>query len=188
MTTTLERQTPEPSGAAEGYLIRSVRALRRATARLRNPFRISHGDNFVVGPALRVARGRILNAGDRVSIGRNFECMTDAYIGDDVMISGSVAFVGNDHAFDDPDHTIQTQGPLPKSTVRLCGDNLIGFGSVIVGNVTVGRGAIVGAGSLVCTDLPEYMICLGRPARPVKSRFYDSARSSAQASGFGESR
>jgi acetyltransferase-like isoleucine patch superfamily enzyme len=97
--------------------------------------------------------------------------MTNAVLGDDIMISGSVALVGNDHAFDDPARTVQTQGRLLYSTVRLEGDNLIGYGTIIVGNVTVGRGAIVGAGSLVTTDLPAATVCIGRPARPIRSRY-----------------
>jgi acetyltransferase-like isoleucine patch superfamily enzyme len=53
------------------------------------------------------------------------------------------------------------------------GNNLLGYGVLVLGNVTIGRGAIVGAGSLVIADLPEDMICVGRPARPVKSRYAD---------------
>lgn len=36
--------------------------------------------------------------------------------------------------------------------------------------VTVGRGAVVGARSSVFADLPEFMICTGSPARPVRPR------------------
>lgn len=156
-------------------LIGPVRIARKIGACLRSPGRIRIGRNAVLGPAVRVARGRMLQAGDRVSIGRSFECMTNAVIGDDVMISANVAFVGNDHAFDDPSETIQTQGLLPVSTVRVEGDNLIGFGSIIVGNVTISRGVIVGAGSLVTSDLPPDTICVGRPARPIRSRYEKSS-------------
>lgn len=155
----------------ERTLIKAVRANRRMRAFLRAPGRIHAGANLVVGPSFRLARGRTLTVGDRVSIGPRFDCMADTIIGDDVMISGSVAFIGNDHAYDDPDKTIQSQGPLPHTTVRLQGDNLIGYGSIILGNVTIGRGAIVGAGSLVISDLPAGMVCVGRPAKPLKSRY-----------------
>ena len=101
--------------------------------------------------------------------------MTNAVIGDDVMISASVAFIGNDHAFDNPHETIQSQGHLPQATVRLRGNNLIGYGTIILGNVTIGRGTIVGAGSLVTKDLPPGVVCVGRPARPVKSRYREMA-------------
>jgi acetyltransferase-like isoleucine patch superfamily enzyme len=152
-------------------LRRVVRSSRRLRARVSARGRLRVGRDFVVGPAFRLGRGRTLRAADRVSIGPNFHCMTNAVFGDDVMLSASVAFVGNDHAFDDPTQTIQTQGRLPYSTVHLEGDNLIGFGTIVVGNVRIGRRTIVGAGSLVTTDLPPETICVGRPARPIRSRF-----------------
>jgi acetyltransferase-like isoleucine patch superfamily enzyme len=107
--------------------------------------------------------------------------MTNAVIGDDVMISAAVAFVGNDHAFDDPHETIHSQGSLPRSTVRLQGNNLIGYGTIVLGNVTIGRGTIVGAGSLVTNDLPPAVVCVGRPARPVRSRYGDASPADARA-------
>ncbi|MCA2213269.1 acyltransferase [Jidongwangia harbinensis] len=149
----------------------AVRFARRLRARCGFGNSISYGSDFVVGPSFRLARGRTVKIGDKVSIGRNFDCMTNAVIGDNIMISSSVAFIGNDHSFNDPTKEIQSQGPLPIPTVRLDGNNLIGYGSIILGDVTIGRGAIIGAGSLVTNDMPEDMICVGRPARPVKSRY-----------------
>jgi acetyltransferase-like isoleucine patch superfamily enzyme len=157
--------------AVDDLLRDAVRASRRLRARLHAWGRLHVGRDFVIGPGFRLARGLTLVAGDRVSIGPNFTCGVNAVFGDDIMVSGSVAFIGNDHAFDDPEKTIQTQGPLPPSTVYVEGDNLIGFGTIVVGNVRIGRRTIVGAGSLVTTDLPPETICVGRPARPIRSRF-----------------
>jgi acetyltransferase-like isoleucine patch superfamily enzyme len=108
--------------------------------------------------------------GERVNIGSDFVTHDDLLIGDDVMISAHVAFIGNDHAFNDPEKTIQEQELLPRSRVVLEGDNLIGYGSIVLGNVTIGRGVIVGAGSLVTSDLPPNTVCVGRPAKPTRSR------------------
>lgn len=44
----------------------------------------------------------------------------------------------------------------------------IGMESFILPGVTIGRGAIVGAGSLVSKDIPDWSIAIGRPARVVK--------------------
>ena len=78
--------------------------------------------------------------------GRGVHIETALDIGDDVLISSYVGFVGNDHPFDDPTKTVFSQGRATQASIRLDGDNLIGFGTVIVGNVTIGRGAIIGAG------------------------------------------
>jgi len=44
----------------------------------------------------------------------------------------------------------------------------IGVRSVIMPGVTIGKGAIVGAGSLVTKDVPDYCLALGSPARVIK--------------------
>lgn len=45
---------------------------------------------------------------------------------------------------------------------------LIGMNSMIMPGVTIGEGAIVGAGSLVTKDIPAWTIATGRPAKVVK--------------------
>jgi galactoside O-acetyltransferase len=44
----------------------------------------------------------------------------------------------------------------------------IGFNSIILKGVTVGEGAIVGAGSVVTKDVPPYTIVAGNPARIIR--------------------
>jgi acetyltransferase-like isoleucine patch superfamily enzyme len=44
----------------------------------------------------------------------------------------------------------------------------IGMGSIILPGVTIGEGAVVGAGSLVTKDIPAWTIATGRPAKVVK--------------------
>ena len=43
-----------------------------------------------------------------------------------------------------------------------------GTGTIIMPGVTIGEGAIVGAGSLVTKDIPAWTIAFGRPAKVVK--------------------
>lgn len=44
----------------------------------------------------------------------------------------------------------------------------VGMDTVIMPGVTIGDGAIIGAGSLVTKDIPAWTIAVGRPAKPVK--------------------
>jgi acetyltransferase-like isoleucine patch superfamily enzyme len=92
-------------------------------------------------------------------------------VGDDVLISSYVGFVGNDHPFDDPTKTVFSQGRAAQAAIRLEGDNLIGFGAVIVGNVTIGRGAIIGARSVVTQDVPPNAVSYGTPAKVRRQRY-----------------
>lgn len=152
-------------------LVSSVRALRRWRAWFSAAGGLSFQEDFIVGPHFRKERGCRMSLGERVSIGSGFLCMANLTVGDDVMISSNVAVIGDDHPFDDPSLLITESNPRPPADVVLEGDNLIGYGTVIIGPVRIGRGAVVGAGSLVTRDLPAGMVCLGRPAVPLRSRY-----------------
>ncbi len=119
-----------------------------------------------------------------VTIGRN--CSIQAYtllvgygtspndegtivIGDDVRIAGHGMIIAANHVFDDPDRPIRTQGLTPKS-IRIEDDVWIGGNVNIIAGVTIGRGAVIGAGSVVTRDIPPYAIAVGTPAKVVKSR------------------
>jgi acetyltransferase-like isoleucine patch superfamily enzyme len=110
-------------------------------------------------------------AGDYVAIGKNFICEVDCELGREILISSNVAFVGNQHRFDSPDSSVYWQGRVENDVVKIGNDCLIGFGTIVVGNVTVGDGCIVGAGSVVTRDLPPGFVCVGAPARPIRRRF-----------------
>ena len=50
-------------------------------------------------------------------------------------------------------------------------DVWVGFGSMIMGGVCIGDGAVVAAGSVVFSDVPPYAVVAGNPARAIRSRF-----------------
>lgn len=49
-------------------------------------------------------------------------------------------------------------------------DVFIGMNAIICNSVTIGRGAVVGAGAVVTKDIPPYQIWAGNPARHIKDR------------------
>ena len=54
----------------------------------------------------------------------------------------------------------------------IIGDNVfLGANAVVLAGVRVGDGAIIGAGSVVTKDVPDYAIVVGSPARVIKYRF-----------------
>lgn len=132
---------------------------------------LDHGRGVVFGARAVIKSPTRVVIGDNVAIGREFYSDVDFVCGDDVLISSRVAIVGNDHRFDDPTTTVFANGRNAPATVTIGGDNLIGFGVVIVGPVTIGKGCIVGAGSVVVRDLPPDTVCVGVPARPIRDRF-----------------
>ena len=47
-------------------------------------------------------------------------------------------------------------------------DAWIGAGAIILPDVTIGEGAVVGAGAVVTRDVPPYTVVVGVPAQPIK--------------------
>jgi maltose O-acetyltransferase len=58
---------------------------------------------------------------------------------------------------------------MPESRPVLIGDDVwIGTRALILPGVTIGSGAVVGAGSVVTGDIPERCLAVGNPARVIK--------------------
>jgi acetyltransferase-like isoleucine patch superfamily enzyme len=61
-----------------------------------------------------------------------------------------------------------------REPVEIQNDVWIGANSVILRGVQIGNGAVVGAGSVVTKNVPDYAIVVGNPAKVVRYRFKDS--------------
>lgn len=61
--------------------------------------------------------------------------------------------------------------PHTKGEIHIGSDVWIGEGSLIMGGVTIGHGAIIGARSVVTKDVGNYQIVGGVPARHIRYRF-----------------
>lgn len=61
--------------------------------------------------------------------------------------------------------------PFPMKKVIVGNDVWVGSHALILGGVTIGDGAVVGAGAVVTKDVPPYAIVGGVPARVIKFRF-----------------
>jgi virginiamycin A acetyltransferase len=58
-----------------------------------------------------------------------------------------------------------------KSYITIGNDVWVGARAIILTNVTIGDGAIIGAGAVVTHDIPPYSIAAGVPAKIIRSRF-----------------
>ncbi|GAA4936544.1 CatB-related O-acetyltransferase [Actinoplanes utahensis] len=63
---------------------------------------------------------------------------------------------------------------LPNRGDTVLGNDVwLGYGVTVMPGVRIGHGAIVAAGSVVTSDVPDYTIVGGNPARPIRKRFSD---------------
>ena len=90
-------------------------------------------------------------------------------IGSDVLIAQSVNLTPYSHKFDDADKLIKVQGGhMEKVTI---GDDVyIGMGCRIMYSGSIGRGSIIGCGSVVNKEIPPYSVAVGVPAKVIKNR------------------
>ena len=85
-------------------------------------------------------------------------------IGDRVSFAPKVTLVTSSH----PNNSlIRPFVPTPRGQVIIEADAWVGIGAIILPNVTVGRGAVVGAGSVVTKDVPPFTIVAGIPAKQI---------------------
>jgi acetyltransferase-like isoleucine patch superfamily enzyme len=90
-------------------------------------------------------------------------------IGKDVMIAPNCALYSYDHgiAAGIPigDQALTSRGPIS------IGDGAwLAVGVIVLGGVRIGKGAVIGAGSVVTRDVPDEAIAVGSPARVVGTR------------------
>lgn len=152
-------------------LTRTARAIRLGVVRVRNiRSNVSHGSSFAISPNATIAPKSTISVGHRVSIGPGFTALANLTTGDDILISANVGVIGNDHPFDESEKTLSQFPRTPLAHVHIEGDSLIGYGAVLMGDITIGRGAIVGARSLVISNVPANAIVAGVPARIIRYR------------------
>lgn len=136
------------------------------------------GDNVRIGRYATIkCTGVISNLGRGMTIGDNSNIGDYNYItGDGGITIGNYVLFGphvkvhaENHVFDRTDIPIKEQGVRSLGIV-IEDDCWIGAGSTILDGVTIGRGTIIAAGSVVTKSVPPYSIVGGIPARFIRSR------------------
>ncbi len=172
-------------GAADVRLGRSVQVIGAPIVSVAPGSRITIGDRVVLcsdasWTALGVARPVILRAmrpqatieiGDDCGFSGVTLCAASAIkIGDRCLFGADVMVTDTDfHAVDVVNRRyVQDWSAIPTRPVEIGNDVFIGARAIVMKGVRIGDGAVIGAGSVVTTDVPAYTIAAGAPARPLR--------------------
>ena len=145
--------------------------------------KISLGANTVVnGELLVFAHGGQISIGDWCYVGEGSRIWSGASveIGSRVLISHNVNVIDNQtHPLDSKArhahfrHIYERGHPrhidLGDRPVRIEDDAWIAAGAIVLKGVTIGRGAVIAAGSVVTRDVPAQVIVAGNPARIIRT-------------------
>ncbi|XP_010943924.2 probable serine acetyltransferase 2 isoform X1 [Elaeis guineensis] len=110
--------------------------------------RISEVFAVDIHPAARIGDGILLDHGTGLVIGETAVVGNCVSLMQGVTLGGTGKQIGDRHP-------------------KICQGALIGAGATILGNIVVGDGAMIAAGSLVLKDVPPHSMAAGNPARVV---------------------
>jgi acetyltransferase-like isoleucine patch superfamily enzyme len=124
---------------------------------------------------IRIGGGTFLNLGVQVAAADLVE------IGEHCMLANGCFVTDANHRFDDPDKPVPWQGFTSKGPTRLGNNVWCGANVVVTSGVTIGDRCVIGANSVVTTDLPAYSIAAGAPARVLRTVEYPAGASPSTA-------
>ncbi len=114
-------------------------------------------------------------AGALLAVGRDFGmtggsicAAREIVIGDGVTVGANSILIDTDFHALDPECRLRGQDQAATAPVRIEDEVFIGMSCLVLKGVTIGRGCVVGAGSVVTNDLPSGWVCAGNPARPIR--------------------
>jgi len=126
------------------------------------------GDDTKIGTFVEIQKGA--KVGDRCKISSHTFICEGVTIESEVFIGHGVTFINDRQPrATNPDGQLQSEADWVCQSTRVKRGASIGSGATLLGGITVGENAIVGAGSVVTRDVPPNTTVAGNPARPLKA-------------------
>jgi len=137
------------------------------------------GDNVTIGRGVMIRPssyyggdlGHGLVMGDHSSIGPHgyVGCSGKIVIGKNVMFGPKCSLFAENHVFSDSNTSIKSQGVEQKG-ITIEDDCWIGSNVTILAGVTIGRGSVIGAGTLVTKDIPAGSVVTDKREKRIRKR------------------
>ena len=121
------------------------------------------GENCILAKGVYIDTGVII--GDRVKIQNNVSIFKGVTIKDEVFIGPHVCFTNDKYPESvNRNGTLKTARDWEISETRVCKGASIGANSTILPGITIGEYAMIGAGSVVTKDVPDFATVYGAAA------------------------
>ncbi len=132
--------------------------------RIADDVHISRDTIFLAGVGKTIINERVsIGAGSFIYGSSGLEIGKDSFLADNVRV------MAGGHRYKDASRLLRLQEPWAKKTT-IGQDVGLSSSVIVLGGVTVGDGALVGAGAVVTKDLPSYSIAAGVPAKVIGKR------------------
>ncbi len=133
-----------------------------------------------IGNDTRVWQYAVILKGATIGNNCNINCHTfienDVVIGDGVTLKSGVfiwdgiridnnVFIGPNATFVNNSYPRSQQYPDKHIGAHICKGVSIGANATIMGDITIGESAMIGAGSMVTKDVPPFTLWFGNPAK-----------------------
>ena len=166
-------------------LLGKIRAIRQPClpwdTTIRTPFRIDGGSDLNIGRSVVFQSGVWLFCGQvngvpgKIRIGDNcsfgyrnhITCLGEVTIGDNVLTANNVYISDNSHSYEKIDVPIMHQEVTFSRKVEIGSGSWIGENVSIIG-ASVGKNSVIGANSVVTSDIPDYSVAVGIPAKVIR--------------------
>lgn len=156
-----------------GHIGKNVKIFEGVKLALKKGCPIYIGDDVSLekGVVLSTSERGKITIGNQVYIGEYsvISSKEEIEIGDHVLISPHNDIVDFNHIYQDHNQTINKQGFVARK-IKIEEDVWIGSGSKVLMGVTIGKGAVIGAGSVITKDVLPYHVVAGNPAKTIKIR------------------
>jgi len=146
---------------------------------------IEIGEGVLLGPGITLSAGvmpghvpdevPVVTIGDGTLIGRGSGIVGHRRIaiGAHVFTGHNVYITDANHGYEDLERPIGAQFAPPRP-VSIGDGSWLGHGTIVLPGARIGKHVVIGAGSVVTGEIPDYSVAVGNPARVIK-RFIDGA-------------
>lgn len=110
----------------------------------------------IIGANAFIGQDNFVTSGRKVAIGPY--CLTASHC----------SFIGSSHVSDDPTRPYATTGTTGDTEILIGANCFFGYGAMVLGNVCIGHGSIIGAGSVVRSNMPPFSLIVGNPAQVIR--------------------